>query len=192
MGATNVARVRRDVRRSAVAAGTREGRGLEVHAPRETSRRERTWSPGTPKLLQTRTSSSAVSLASGRRLLADASSTRVSVAQSEFRRPERVDRRAGPMVNFARLNEEGGAEASDLQPMEFTDEFITGSMSEQGSPTSASPLRSGQEKMARREAATVMQRWYRKQVIKYGTFGPMIFTRKDGKIADYGCARAGA
>ena len=42
------------------------------------------------------------------------------------------------------------------------------------------------ERMRRRSGAVTVQRWYRRQVIKYGTFGPMIFTRKDGRIADFG------
>ena len=38
----------------------------------------------------------------------------------------------------------------------------------------------------RKAAALCVQRWYRKQVIKFSTFGPMIFARKDGKISDFG------
>jgi hypothetical protein len=42
------------------------------------------------------------------------------------------------------------------------------------------------EKRAKREAAIVVQRWYRRQLLKFATFGPVIFTRRDGKLADFG------
>ena len=47
-------------------------------------------------------------------------------------------------------------------------------------------MSSGAKKAWRRSAAVTVQRWYRKQVLKYSTFGPMIFTKKDGKVADFG------
>ena len=43
-----------------------------------------------------------------------------------------------------------------------------------------------EERVLRRTAALCVQRWYRRQVLKYETFGPMIFTRKDGRLADFG------
>ena len=42
------------------------------------------------------------------------------------------------------------------------------------------------DKRAKREAAIVVQRWYRRQLLKFATFGPVIFTRRDGKLADFG------
>jgi hypothetical protein len=52
--------------------------------------------------------------------------------------------------------------------------------------TPASPARTDEEQLMRRQCALIVQRWYRRQVLKYATFGPMIFTRRDGKIADFG------
>ena len=48
------------------------------------------------------------------------------------------------------------------------------------------PTPGSHERASRRTAAVIVQRWYRKQVLKYATFGPMIFTKKDGKVADFG------
>ena len=42
------------------------------------------------------------------------------------------------------------------------------------------------ERLLRRSAALYIQRWYRRQGLKYGVFGPMIFTCKDGRTADFG------
>jgi hypothetical protein len=50
----------------------------------------------------------------------------------------------------------------------------------------ASKTERDKDRAERRGAAIVVQRWYRKQVLKYAIFGPMIFTRKDGKMADFG------
>ena len=47
-------------------------------------------------------------------------------------------------------------------------------------------MRSHQARVERRDASIVTQRWYRRQVLKYATFGPITFTRRDGKISDFG------
>ena len=48
------------------------------------------------------------------------------------------------------------------------------------------------EKGQKRLAAVAIQRWFRKQMLKYSVFGPMIFTKKDGKIAEDAAAECGA
>ena len=54
-------------------------------------------------------------------------------------------------------------------------------------PTAADLAQSYEdERIIRKSAALCVQRWYRKQVLKYSTFGPMIFTSKDGKLSDFG------
>ena len=69
----------------------------------------------------------------------------------------------------------------------WTDEDMSASFTRDGSPLlPPSPARDRHERAARRGAARRIQLWYRRQVLKYATFGPMIFTRRDGKIADFG------
>ena len=34
--------------------------------------------------------------------------------------------------------------------------------------------------------ASMVQHWYRRHVAKFATFGPVIFVRKDGRLADFG------
>lgn len=71
-----------------------------------------------------------------------------------------------------------------LEDSGWTDEYVDLNASTNsifGPVTPASQMRRMQKR-----SAIMIQRWYRKQVIKYATFGPMIFTRKDGKISDFG------
>ena len=48
------------------------------------------------------------------------------------------------------------------------------------------------ERLLRRSAALCVQRWYRKQAVKYRIFGPMIFSCKEGQMADFGELRFAA
>lgn len=41
-------------------------------------------------------------------------------------------------------------------------------------------------RITRHDKAVILQRWYRKHTYMYMKFGPVIFARKNGGIADFG------
>ena len=81
-------------------------------------------------------------------------------------------------------DDEGDADGDDGKDVVLIKQISGGKA---GAGAAADPART--ERMMRRDGAIVVQRWYRKQVMKFSVFGPMIFTRKDGGLADYGRLR---
>ena len=108
-------------------------------------------------------------------------STYIALEEAEDYRDEgRASRRSSDRKSSNRTSER----RRSLSDPAWTDEFAE-DYGPNGEPPAALPEVPNEFEM-RKAAALCVQRWYRKQVLKYGTFGPMIFTRKDGKISDFG------
>ena len=79
-----------------------------------------------------------------------------------------------PISAFKRVTDR----SKGRQYREWTDEAAVASSSFGMSPVD--------EKRHRILHAKKIQRWYRRQLLKFATFGPIIFTRRDGRMADFG------
>ena len=85
-----------------------------------------------------------------------------------------------------RFSKRGSITHGGRRYKEWTDEGTETDRAMTGSFTVGSPTRTSDERLQRRTAAILVQRWYRRQLLKFATFGPIIFTRRDGKLADFG------
>lgn len=94
---------------------------------------------------------------------------------------------------FHRLVEQPAAEAAAPPPLAHS-QYATGSQKlinifrERGVQRldALRPTRAGFEPEEKRLAACRIQSWYRQHIAMYTAFGPMMFSCKDGRMADFG------